>query len=447
MSGRHHWLFLIAGSLSLAAGQWLTLWLLARTAPPETVGLYGLAVAWAAPLCALSALQLRSLMATETHLEARFPVYLRLRALAIAGLIIALLPLFLVNLPGFGTGALLAAVAAWRVVELGSDFTDGLRHRERSYFALGVSQSCRSVAAFAIFAISFLSGQSLVASLLAAACSALGCALMVDLPVLRRHWIATRTSASPSDGSVPIPDPSIPAKANSMHGILIFAVPLAMVQFLNLGVIALPRLLLGAFSSLDEVASFTCLVSLLSVSSLLASAYTASLAPEFADALHSQHQAATSLNLAAARSLLLRAGRRVGLGSLPLVLLLAVAGAPLLRAIYGQGIAFPRWSIGFMALFAALWSLAAVFGTAATAGRRIGIQLAAFGLALASAGVAGLIWIPVHGVDGATASLLVAATVLLSSYLFYFRRFWLPGPWAMASLPDEAKPQTTWGSA
>ena len=53
--GRNQWLFLMIGGLSLAASQWLTLWLLARTASPETVGRFGLAMGWMLPACALAA--------------------------------------------------------------------------------------------------------------------------------------------------------------------------------------------------------------------------------------------------------------------------------------------------------------------------------------------------------------------------------------------------------
>ena len=78
-----------------------------------------------------------------------------------------------------------------------------------------------------------------------------------------------------------------------------------------------------------------------------------------------------------------------------------------------------------------------MFGTAATAARRIGLQLWAFGLALVSGAATGAFLVPAHGVVGAAASLLVSAIVLLSIYLFSFRRFWLAqGREARNLLPD-----------
>lgn len=444
MRTRPQWPFLIAGSLSLAASQWLTLWLLARTASPDLVGRYGLALGWLLPAFALAALQLRPLIATELQLGSRLPNYLGLRLIAMGSLSLVLLPLFWIDLPGFGSGALLGAIGVSRIVELASDFVDALRHRERSYFALGFSQCCRSGAAFIAFGLVWLSSQLLVPAIMAAAAVALGSAMLVDFPALRRYW--TNRSQPATNERVEVGG-SV-AGDSTKRSILVFAVPLALVHFLNLGVITLPRILLGVFSSLEEVASFTCLASALSVASLLASAYAASLAPDLAEAFrgHSSSRSNswgdsisnTHPHLARrARRLLLRAARNVCLGSLPLVGMLAIGGEPILRALYGTGIAFPRLAIVLTALFAALWSLAAVFGTAATAARRIALQLWAFGLALAAGALTGSFLIPAHGVVGASASLLVSATVLLSTYLFAFRRVWLAPRQEAAGLRSE----------
>lgn len=444
MSGRHQWLFLIAGSLSLASSQWLTLWLLARTASPDIVGRYGLALGWLLPACALAALQLRPLMATELHLGSRLPAYLGLRLIAMGSLSLVLLPLFWIDLPGFGSGALLGAIGISRIVELASDFVDALRHRERSYFALGFSQCCRSVVAFAAFGLVWLSSQLLVPAIMAAAAVALGSAMLVDFPALWRYW--SKRSQTGTEERVEVGG-SV-AGDSTKRRILVFAAPLAVVHFLNLGVITFPRLLLGAFSSLEEVASFTCLASALSVASLLASAYAASLAPDLAEAFRYHNSSRSSgwgrsivnthpHSILRARRLMLRAGRNVALGSLPLVGMLAIGGEPLLRTLYGTGIAFPPLAIVLTALFAALWSLAAVFGTAATAARRIALQLRAFGLALAASALAGSFLIPAHGVVGASASLLVSATVLLSTYLFAFRHLWLAPRREVAGLRSE----------
>ncbi|MCL4783682.1 MAG: hypothetical protein KJZ70_11670 [Bryobacterales bacterium] len=432
MSRRNQWAFLMLGSLSLAASQWLTLWLLARTAPPGIVGQYGLALGWLLPACALVALQLRPLMATEPHLDQRLHAYLRLRLVAMGSFVLLLVPLFWIEFPGVGTGALLCALGVSRLVELASDFVDALRHRDRSYFDLGVSQCCRSMAGFVAFCLVWLSMHRLVPAIMAATAAAFCSALLMDLPALRRSLSRSSEFTWCKRNTAPEPATAISVE----RSILVLAAPLAIVHFLNLGVIALPRLLLGVFSSLEAVAAFTCLASALGVASLLASAYTASLAPDLAEAFHAHKSPEDSHggkafpvahphSIAKARQLLVRASRNVCLGALPFVGILVIGGEPILTMLYGPEIEIPHGAIILTALFVAIWSLAAVFGTAATAARRIGLQACSFGLSLASGAIAGALLIPAHGVVGGSASLLVSATVLLAAYLFAFRRIWL----------------------
>ena len=439
--GRNQWLFLMIGGLSLAASQWLTLWLLARTASPETVGRCGLAMGWMLPACALAALQLRPLMATELRLGSGLPAYLDLRLIAMGSLSLVLVPLLFVEVPGVGSGALLGAIGVSRLVELASDFVDALRHRDRSYLDLGFSQCCRSLAGFTAFGLVWLSSQRLIHAIIAAAVVAFCSAILIDFPALRRYW-SNRFKVSGKEqwqGSHSLT--GTPTK----RSILTLAAPLAVVQFLNLGVVVTPRLLLGIYSTLEAVASFTCLASALGVASLLSSAYTASLAPDLAEAFHDQSSSGMSIRedphsrvrgsaTDRAAHLLLRASRNVCLSALPLLGILAIGGDPLLRLLYGPGIEFPYWAIVLTALFATIWGIAAVFGTAATATRRIGLQLWAFSLALTSGAATGVLLIPALGVVGASASLLISAIVLLSTYLFAFRNLFASREGASHSL-------------
>ncbi len=428
MNGPRRWPCLAAGSFSLAANQWLTLWLLAHTAPSDMVGSYGLAVGLAAVICALAGLQLRALMATESRLAEQLPAYFALRALPMAVLGMSLAPLFLMGVSDY-TSSLIGAVLLSRIAELGSDFVDGLRLRDRSYLALAVSQCTRSAAAFAAFAVVWMASLELRAALIAAAMAALLSAAWIDLPALRKRRIF---------GGGAVRGEQIQSSQRGAHAatrkILVFAVPLAMVHFLNMGVLVLPRLLLGGLSTLESVAAFTCLTPALGIVSLLSSAYSAGFAPDFADAFDVPDSrpaqggvsapavsAATSGCHLPAGSLMLLALRNTALVLTPLAVLLAAAGEPALRWVYGSSIAFPVWAIRFTAIFALLWGLSAVFGTAATAARRIKLQVGAFSLSLGGGALAGVALIPAYGVVGASASLVVSAVILLSSYFAAFR--------------------------
>jgi O-antigen/teichoic acid export membrane protein len=73
------WTFV--GNVINSACQWGTLVLLAKLGNPEMVGQYGLALAVAAPVLALSSLQLRAVLTTDVHEKIHFGEYLGFRLL------------------------------------------------------------------------------------------------------------------------------------------------------------------------------------------------------------------------------------------------------------------------------------------------------------------------------------------------------------------------------
>lgn len=403
-----HWLFLLAGSLSLAAQQWLMLWLIARTAGAGLAGAYGLAQAWVLPVFAFLGLQLRALMATEPHIRQLAGTYWRLRAISMS-LGLAFLGLLLIREPfGPSSGALAAALGAGRIVELGSDFADGLRHANREYLALGASQITRSTLSLLGFASAWMSTASLVPSLLAGATAALISACVLDLPRLRFRkgepdpgsgsWGATSSAATRTA--------SVAGRRSGFCDLLSHALPLALVQFLNLGILYTPRVFLGAAHSMETVASFTCLASVLGAVSLTASSYSASLAPVFAASRDGESRS----------WLLRRALGRIALVVVPVAVVFAWLGPGLMRVVFGPGISFPRAAVAWTAVFVTLWSLATVFGTVATAQRRTLLQLFAFAAALVAGSLSCWLLAEPFGVTGATFSLTVSAITLLAVY-------------------------------
>src|SRR5215470_16896299 len=89
------WTFV--GNVIYAACQWGILVMLAKIGNPEMVGQFGLALAIAMPVFALSSLQLRALLTTDVHERIPFGEYLgfRLTTTVLSMLIIAGIPLFM----------------------------------------------------------------------------------------------------------------------------------------------------------------------------------------------------------------------------------------------------------------------------------------------------------------------------------------------------------------
>lgn len=236
--------------------------------------------------------------------------------------------------------------------------------------------------------------------------AALLSALLLDLPKLRALRPLSRSGASgPQDA--PFPSAAVSARGAwaGYRALLVHALPLALVQFLNLGILYMPRMILARQGSLDAVASYTCLATLVGLVSLAAGSYAASLAPDFAAA-----------GPAARPRLLISAVRHIGLGVLPVAAILAWFGPELLRLVFGTQIAFPAAAVTWMAVFAVLWSIATPFGTRATAERQTLLQVVAFSAALLVGSLACSLLVPHFEVPGATCGLVLSAVTLLAVY-------------------------------
>jgi O-antigen/teichoic acid export membrane protein len=289
---------------------------------------------------------------------------------------------------------------------MGSDFTDGVRHAARDYFGIGLSQLCRASASVAGFSVLWFSTSSLSTALLAGCAAALLSALLLDLPKLRALQPLRRSGASRSqDGPRPSAEGSAHGTPAAYRALLAHALPLALVQFLNLGILYMPRMVLARQGSLDAVASYTCLATMVGIASLAAGSYAASLAPDFAAA-----------GPAARSRLLSFAVRQIALGVVPVAALLTWFGPELLSLVFGKEIAFPAAAVAWMAVFGVLWSVATAFGTRATAERQTTLQVVAFGAALLVGSLACSLLVQPFEVAGATFSLVLSAVTLLAVY-------------------------------
>ena len=84
LSLRQNFSWTVSGNVIYAGCQWGILAILAKLCPPETVGVFALALALATPVMMLLDLQLRSVQATDSKGEYRFGEYLGLRLITTA---------------------------------------------------------------------------------------------------------------------------------------------------------------------------------------------------------------------------------------------------------------------------------------------------------------------------------------------------------------------------
>jgi O-antigen/teichoic acid export membrane protein len=124
LSLRQNFSWTMSGNVVYAGCQWGILAVLAKLCPPETVGVFALALALATPVMMLLDLQLRSVQATDSKEEYRFGEYLGLRLIttAVGFVVIAVL--------AFGSGhhgstlLVILGVAVFKCIEA---FSEGLR--------------------------------------------------------------------------------------------------------------------------------------------------------------------------------------------------------------------------------------------------------------------------------------------------------------------------------
>lgn len=396
------WLFLGVGACAAAGGQWLVMWLLARTAEPRLVGTYGLAIAWLAPLFAFCGLQLRPLLATENAMLLRLPAYRLLRWTGMAAALALTLCAAWLGRHQEGFAWVLLGASLPRTAEMVSDFSYGLLTRQGEFRSIGVSQLVRAVISFDVLGVVWMKSGNLPVALLAGGVSAWATTLYLDREALAGFHGAKDTAEWNEAGY-----------AGAMSQIARVAFPLAAVMFMNQAVVASPRLLLGYWLEWESLAVLSCLMSLLVLPSLLAASYAAGLSRDLAERFGQD-------GVAGMWPVMRHATQGILVVAAPSALALVAFGGEGMRWVFGSSYAVDRLTLGGAALFAVTWALASVFGTAATAARRIVPQVTAFSLSLLTCVLLGYVLIPLAGLAGATLSLGGAGLMLVATYLIQF---------------------------
>jgi O-antigen/teichoic acid export membrane protein len=438
--GDTRWILLTLGALATAATQSGIVWVLARTADPAVTGIYGLAMAWLTPIFALCGLQLRPLLATEARARDTMTAYRILRVLGISAAMgsVGLVAVTYGAYDGFSLVLLAATIP--RFAEMAADFQYGIQMRRSEFSQVGVSQLTRAACTVLVFSALWHVTTNLAVSLCAAGAAALAVVCMMDWQTQtnsgdksarvcsrdedHKRVLANRNTRDELRGTEQSPGvlPAWKELANAIASsqcqvatlhLLGIAGPLALIALLNQATASVPRLLLGQYGRLPELASFTCLMSLLAIPSLLSATYVSAQAPRFADAF-------AQGGFSALHKVASRAVGRVLLLAFGTTLLLVLIGNLGLQTIFGPQYSVSPMAMAGVGLFAAAWSASTVFGTASTASRQVKPQVVGFSLSLAVCALCGWLWIPSWGISGAAWSMCAAGIVLVGTYLISF---------------------------
>ncbi len=182
-----------AGSLVFAASQWVVVVAVAKIIGAEALGRYALGLAIAAPVFALTGMQLKAVLGTDVRAEFAFNDYLRTR-LWFSCLGLGVIAAATLAVESSATRIVVLAVGAVKAVESLSDITCGVFQKRRRMDRIARSLLYRAVLGAPAFAAAALLSGSIVAGIAAMGVCWAGVLIAHDLPVARALEGAARSS-------------------------------------------------------------------------------------------------------------------------------------------------------------------------------------------------------------------------------------------------------------
>ncbi len=399
------WTFFGNGVYS--ACQWGMLVLLAKLGNPQMVGQYGLAIAVATPVYALSTLQLRAVLTTDVRERIHFGEYLGFRLLTTA--------LSLLVIGGVAVGMHYPRQSMWVILIVG--VAQGLEIVSDLYYArmqfydhmdrIAKSMILRGVLGLATMgAAVYLTGSVIW--------GVLGLTLARALVVVG-YDIRKRTHVLPRNVSDPAEARQILAAANeSLRPRWNSSVQAELLRTsITLGVIAMlvsllpniPRYFIAGSLGERALGIFTATAFLVSAGNLIINALGQSAFVRLA-----RHYAAGDVR--GFNSLLLKLvgiAAVLGLGGIGVAVLF---GRVLLTLLYRPEYAEHTDVLIAMMVAGAMTYAASLMGAAVTSARCFGRQIPLLMIAVASAAIASKVLIPSHGLVGAAYAVIITSTVL-----------------------------------
>lgn len=399
------WIF--SGNVVYAAGQWVTLMLLAKLGDAVMLGQFALGLAIATPVFMLASLSLRNVLATDARGQIPFGGYLGL------GLITT--PLALLVVAGIAlsceysaaTARVVLAVALSKAMESISLILYGLMQRQERMDRVGRSLVLRGLLPPVGMGLClWLTGEVLWGALAVAAAWAL-VLLAHDLPGAARLLSEMRRRSASGDTLKPRFDPGI------LRDLLVTAFPLGltfMFVALNLN---MPRY----FFDEHNLGIFAAVASPILVGNTVIQSLGQASLPRLARACADRNRAAFSALLLK----LLGLATLLGAGGLLLALL---AGGPILRLLFTAEIAEHTHLLNLLVIAAIVEFNAAVLGTAVTATRAFGRLLLAFAAVAPLALLLSVLLIPALGLPGAAWALMGTNLLVVAAMLILVKLAW-----------------------
>ena len=395
---RHNVLWAGVGTFASAATQWLALAALTKLASSLVVGQYALGLATTAPIYALTGLQLKAYLGTDTKDECTFGEYLGTRiVLTIVGFC-AILVIAYASVDTASTRYAVLAVGAAKAIECFSDLTYGAFQKHRRMDLLACSLMLRGVlSSAALIGITWATG-SLVLGIISLGVSWALVLFLYDLP------------RAASFGSV------VPQFHMNTLKIVGKTYPMAIALAIGTLTLAMPRYLLQHHYGESAVGIYSALFYVVTANMLCGLVFASAVSPKLADS------AANSTGQYL-RLISLTTGVTAGC-SLLLFIVVAVMGDAVLSIAYTSE--YATHNVTFLLLSGAgiVAAVSCVLDYGLIALRYIKMRLLVNAVALAIGLFAGLILVPRLQYVGAAASYLTAVASMLSCQVLIHLYVW-----------------------
>lgn len=322
-------LLVSVGNIAGAAAQWYIIWLFARFAGAEAVGVYSSLIAVMSPIFITAQLGLRNLYITlQSVVSWRAYVCLRLGGIVVAGslaigAIVILAP---------GQASIGCAILVIKVADSTADLYFARIQRTQRLRTFGVLLILDAVATVVVITVAMIITGSVLAAVWSGAVVAiLGAAITVLL-----------AAAAPPEGR----EAQRPL-THDMGRLIAHGIPLSLSQGIQSLVTYLPLAIVGTLGTTADIGVFASAAYLVTFAHLVGASVQTAMLPEYRRRLEDEGPAAL-------RRINLRNGYLTMAILFPLVAVAVVAGPSLLRLVYGADFDISRPAVLFFALAAVI---------------------------------------------------------------------------------------------
>lgn len=404
LSMRRNFLWSFVGYTVYGLSQWVLLIVLARFCDPEAVGQFALGLAVTAPILFLLNMNLRGVQATDATGEYHFSEYMAVR-LATTPIGLGMIAAFVwaMGYPG-RTSLAVILVGIAKSIEAITDIQYGLFQRHERMDIVCASIVSKGVLSVALMGGFLLLVPDLLFGLIGLCFAWLLVGAFFDLP----------QSAKLASRSGSLKALIAPVRPGVAVRLVCSAIPLGATGFLGSLQASVPRLIIERSLTTRDVGIFSALAYFLMIGSRIVLSINQSTSAR--QAIYLQSGRVKLFLTLIARLILIN----IALGAAGIAVA-ALAGEPLLRAIYGPDYAQHSGTFLIIMASGALVYVSASLEHSCTAARIIGAQAPILLAAVVTLSAACVLMVPQLGIAGAAIAMLAAAAVQLVGYSLALR--------------------------